>query len=103
MKKEADFPLRRIKVKTTAVQTVQLCDFVSKNTLILFTALDIPQDVLNQNIGTWENNKDLVNGCKRVQNPKVVNDAAKRGISLIRTFNGISPIKKTKAVSFASS
>jgi len=63
VKKGADFPLRRITVATTPVQTVQLSDFVSKNTLILFTALDIPQDFLNQNPDTWENNKDFVDCC----------------------------------------
>lgn len=66
-----------------------MSDFVSKNTLKLFAVLDIPQDFLNQNPDTWENNKDFVDGCKRVQNLKVVNDAAERGISLIQTFNGI--------------
>uniref|UniRef100_A0A2S2PCY9 Uncharacterized protein n=1 Tax=Schizaphis graminum TaxID=13262 RepID=A0A2S2PCY9_SCHGA len=89
VKKGADFPLRRITVETTAVQTVQLSDFVSKNSLILFKALDIPQDFLNQNPDTWENHKDFIDGCKRVQHLKVVNDAAERGISLIQTFNGI--------------
>jgi len=88
-KKGADFLLRHITIETTAVQTVQLSDFVSKNTLKLLIALDIPQDFLNQNPDTWENNKDFVDGSKRVNNLKVVNDAAERGISLIQTFNGI--------------
>lgn len=32
---------------------------------------------------------DFVDGCIRVQNLKVVNDAAARGISFIQTFNAI--------------
>jgi hypothetical protein len=88
-KKGAEVPLRRITIEKTEIQTVQLCDFVSKNTLKLFTALDIAQDFLNQHPSTWENNKDFVNGRIRVQKLKVVNDAAERGISLIQTFNGI--------------
>ncbi|XP_025424087.1 uncharacterized protein LOC112693307 [Sipha flava] len=88
-KKGAEFPLRRITIKMTEVQTVQLCDFVSKNTLKFFTALDIPQNFLNQHPSTWGSNKDFVDGRKRVQNLKVINDAAERGIALIQTFNGI--------------
>ncbi|KAF0703407.1 Uncharacterized protein FWK35_00035355, partial [Aphis craccivora] len=80
-KKGADFPLRRITtVALTKVQTVQLCDFVSKNTLKLFTTLDIQQDFLNHHPSTWGSNKNFVDGLKRVQNLKVVNDAAERGI-----------------------
>lgn len=52
-KKGTEFPLQRITIEMTEVQTVQLCDFVSKNTLKLFTALDIPQDFLNQRPSTW--------------------------------------------------
>jgi len=52
VKKGADFPLRHITVDMTAVQTVRLSDFVFKNKLILYTALDIPQDFLNQNPDT---------------------------------------------------
>ncbi|VVC38145.1 Hypothetical protein CINCED_3A013392 [Cinara cedri] len=89
VKKGTEIPLRRITVKMTAVQTVQLCDFVCKNTLKLFKALDIPQDFLNPHPSTWENNNDFIESRKRIQNLKVVNDAAERGISLIQTFNGI--------------
>lgn len=41
LKKET---LRRITDETTVVQNIQICYFVSKNTLKLFTVLDIPQD-----------------------------------------------------------
>jgi len=83
-KKRAEFPVRCIIVKMTEVQTVQLCDFVSKNTIKLFIALDIPQDFLNQHASTWESNKNFVDGRTKVQNLKVVNDAAERGIVLIQ-------------------
>jgi len=73
----------------TAVQAIQLCDFVSKNTLKLFKSLDIPQNFLNQHPSTWENNKSFVDGRIRVQKLKVVNDAAEHGILLVQIFNGI--------------
>lgn len=88
-KKGTEVPLRRITIEMTEVQTMQLCDFVSKNTLKLFTALDTAQDFLNQHPSTWESNKDFADGRIRVQSLKVVNDAAERGILLIQTFNGI--------------
>lgn len=62
---------------------------MSKNTLKLFTALDIPQTFLNQHPNTWKINNDFIEGCRKVQKLKVVNDAAERGISLIQSFNGI--------------
>lgn len=65
MRKVLEFPLRSITVGMTAVQTVwrmQLYDFVFKNTLKLFTALDIPQDFFNQHQSIWENNNDYVEG-----------------------------------------
>ncbi|KAK5645149.1 hypothetical protein RI129_006449 [Pyrocoelia pectoralis] len=78
----------KVKMMTT-IQTKQLCDFVSQNTLKLFAALEITKDFLNQDPGTLENNKDFLEGRRRIQNLKVVNDAAERGISLIQSFNGI--------------
>jgi len=87
MKIGAYFLLRRIKVEMTAVQTVQLCDFISKNTL--FTALDTSQDFLNQHPSTWENTRLFIDGRTRVQKLKVINHTAERGISLIQIFNGI--------------
>jgi len=51
--------------------------------------LDIQQDFLNHHPSTWGSNKNFVDGLKRVQNLKVVNDAAERGIALIQSFNGI--------------
>lgn len=64
--KKAVFPLRRITAEMSAVQTVQLCDFVSK----------IPYNYLRP----WIYLK--IEGSKTVQNLMVVNDAAKRGIPL---------------------
>jgi len=84
----------------TSVQTIQLCDFVSKNTLKLFIALDIPQDFLNQHPSTWENNKSFVDGRIRVQKLKVVNDAAERGISLVQHSMGYLLTRKIKSSIF---
>lgn len=82
-------PQRRIKIELNAVQTMQLCDFVTNNTLKLFTALDISPDFLMQHPNTWEEDANYIDGRRRVQSLKVVNDAAERGISLIQSFNGI--------------
>lgn len=44
VKKEADSALRRITFEMTTIHRVQQYDFVSKNTLKLFTAMEISQN-----------------------------------------------------------
>lgn len=65
-----------------AVQIIELYNFVSKNTLKLFTALDLPQDFLKQYPSVWENNKDFIDDHISFQK-LIVDDAAEHGISLV--------------------
>lgn len=80
---------RRIVLTTADIQEKQLCDFVSQHTSKLFSALDIPQDLLIQDPSTWESNEAYIEAQKKLKGLKVVNDAAERGVALIQSFNSV--------------
>lgn len=90
LQKEGDEkPPRRIKVVESHIKTKRLSDFVSVNTLKLFTALSIEHGFLNDHPSTWKNNNHYEDGLNKIKGLRVVNDAAERGVALIQDFNGI--------------
>lgn len=85
----ADHPRpRRVAFNPTLPQK-HLSDFVSKHTLQLFIALDIPQHFLTKRPDIWDSDDDYIVGQRKVRSLKVVNDAAERGVALIQAFNGV--------------
>jgi hypothetical protein len=80
---------RRITLSDKLVPEKQLSDFVSTNTMKLFTAFNLPQDFLKLDSANWATNDDYVAACNTLRKLKVVNDAAERGVALIQTFNAI--------------
>jgi hypothetical protein len=81
--------LRRIEVNLDEVLQQRLPDFVTSNTVKLFTALDMPTDFLQLHPSMWETNENYRIALRRITNLKVVNDAAERGVALIQSFNAV--------------
>ena len=79
-------PPPRVKIDENAVSEKKLSHFVSKNTKKFFVAMDISQEFLLSDPTTWESNEDYTRARCKVEKLKVVNDAAERGVALIRTL-----------------
>lgn len=69
-------PPRRINLDEKRVSQMQLSDLVTANTTKLFDALDIPKDFLQLHPSTWEKQEEFVAARCKIQQLKVVNDAA---------------------------
>lgn len=85
----SDDPQRRIKIDEKHISGMQLYDFVTHNTKKLFEALQIPMDFLLLHPSTWEEDEGFLAGKRKLQQLKVVNDAAERGVALIQSFNAV--------------
>lgn len=86
--KDSPAPLVESLDKST-VSHLTLPDFVSSNTMKFFAAMQIEMDFLQQNPSAWQSSEDYINGCHKVKQLKVVNDATERGVSLIENFNSV--------------
>jgi hypothetical protein len=82
-------PPKKLNIGAEVVAGKQLSDLVTNKTLKLFEALDIQTNFLRTDQTTWDTNTEFINGNKKVQSLKVVNDLAERGISLISSFNAV--------------
>jgi len=85
-----DNPAPRVEsLNESTVCQLTLSHFVSSNTKKFFAAMQIETEFLQQSPGLWKTSEDYVNSCHKVQQLKVVNDAAERGVSLIENFNSV--------------
>jgi hypothetical protein len=73
----------------STVPQLTLSDFVSTNTRKFFAAMQIETDFLLQDPGTWNSTEHYCISRQKVQQLKIVNDAAERGVSLIQNFNSV--------------
>ena len=80
-------PLQRIKVADRLVQESRLEDFVTQNTSGLFDKLNISTAFLDLDPENWPSSEDYLKGLEVVQNIKVTNDHAERGVALVQEFN----------------
>jgi len=62
---------------------------VTNQTIYLFEALKTETNFLRTDPSTWDTNKEFLSGKKTVESLKVVNDIAKRVVSLISSFNSV--------------
>jgi hypothetical protein len=95
-KASADHP-RRIAFNSK-LHAKQPSDCVSEHTRQFFMALDISQQFLIESTDLWDTDKYYIAGQQYVKSPKVVNDAADRGVALIQAFSGVILIRKKKSV-----
>jgi hypothetical protein len=73
----------------STVSQLTLSHFVSLNTNKFFGAMQIETDFLQQNPSSWGSSEHYSVNRHKVQQLKVVNDAAERGVSLIQNFNAV--------------
>ena len=52
-----------------------------------FDILHISQDFLSSPSNTWDNNPSYIDGLQKAKHIKVCNDAAERGVKMIKDFN----------------
>jgi len=80
-------PLKRIKVASRLVKESELQDFVTQNTKQFFNKLGISANFLDHDPETWSNREDFTKGREIVNNIRVTNDNAERGVALVQEFN----------------
>lgn len=96
-------PAPRVVIKSTSVKKIEvkfkdvneeflakdLSNFVSHNTKNLFVRFGISQDFILANPATWKSRADYQEGRRIVNNLRVVNDTAERGVKMIQDYNRI--------------
>lgn len=80
-------PLKRITLDASLINSKQLEDFVSKNTLRFFTITGISSNFLKKNVEDWPKDEGYINGRNIVCSMRVVNDVAERGVALMEEYN----------------
>jgi len=66
-----------------------VADFVTQRSLNLFTALNLPQAFLSEQVKTWCERADYIAARQIVRALKVVNDCAERAVRLAADFNEV--------------
>ena len=80
--------VRRVDPKlVVSFQTKALSDFVTENSLHLFTALRIDPACLRGSPSTWCDCPGYVNAKRKIMGLKVINDCAERAVKLATDFN----------------
>lgn len=82
-------PLKQVNVKDFINRDVNtiLEELFSTNTKKLFKRFNISMKFLKEDPRTWEDLKDYRDGKHIVENIKIVNDCAERGIKLIQEYH----------------
>ena len=85
-----DSPSPRVEsLDESIVSQLMLPDFISSNTVKFSAAMQTEMDFLQQDPSVWQSNERYIDGCHKIRQLKVVNDAAERGVSLIENFNTV--------------
>lgn len=80
--------LRRVDSKlVTAFQTMTLSNFVTENSLHLFTAMRINPTCIAGNPSSWCQCPEYVSAKQKIMGLKVINDCAERAVKLATDFN----------------
>jgi len=89
--KESQKPEKRVAVDVTASSfyDMTVANFVTKKSLHFFEALNLDASFLTVDPLDWENRDDYRKAAQFVQNIKVVNDLAERGVALMKNYNNI--------------
>ena len=70
---------------------LQLSDLVNENTRQLFTILDLKCDFFESEVVHWENFTSYETALNAINNLRIVNDVAERGVALAQTLNNSLP------------
>lgn len=82
--------LKRVVLKKNEFKSLlskDISDFVTKKSIFFFEKLELDTRFLNLDPNLWEMDENYENVRKTVQNLKVVNDVAERGVALVEQFN----------------
>ena len=82
-----DDPPKRADIDLNLCDKIEIEDFVTRNTTVLFENLGIPMRFLEEDPDTWHLHDDFKFGVQILTHLKVVNDSAERGVSLITQYN----------------
>ena len=89
--------VRRVDPKTfVSFQSTTLSDFVTENSLHLFTALKIDPSCLRGCPSKWCQSPDYVNAKQKIVGLKVINDCAERAVKLATDFNNALTYDETQ-------
>lgn len=69
------------------IENKEIYDFISVTSKNFFQKLNFPTEFLESDPATWNKNESYSKCCKIINNLKVVNDTAERGIKLINEYN----------------
>ena len=80
-------PLKRISIDEPVIQTKELEDFVSSNTLRFFEITGLSSDLLSCDPEIWEETESYAAAKSVATSLRVVNDIAERGVALMEEYN----------------
>ena len=82
-------PVKRPTLDISLISVKKLEDFVTSNTLRFFAIIGLPRNFLDEDIEKWEQNEEFIAAKTKVNNMKVVNDVAERGVALMEEYNNL--------------
>lgn len=71
------------------IENKEIYDFICVTSKNFFQKMNFPTEFLGSDPATWNKNESYSKCCKIINNLKVVNDTAERGIKLINEYNKI--------------
>ena len=81
-------PPKRATVDLKVIQEKTVVDFVTKNSRLLFTTLDLPEEFLEHPVDQWKHHPSFSAARSFICTLAVTNDHAERGVALIEDFSG---------------
>ena len=81
-------PNVRVSLDLKLVQEKSLPDFVTSNTMKLFSALDITTEFFETPPSSWHTQSDVLKASDRIKSLSVTNDHAECGVALVHGFSG---------------
>lgn len=76
-------------MRITELDSLELSDFINKDTNNFFDLFGLTTDFLKHDPSTWSSNQEYQDILKKVVNLKSVNDVAERGVKLVEEYNGL--------------
>ena len=86
--KETGDPLKRATIDLELFHQMTLLDFTSKNSMILFRNMHLPDDFLELLPDQWKHQSSFNDTKSFISLMAITNDDAERGIALIESFSG---------------
>ena len=82
-------PPKRVSINQKMITSSNLNNFVTSTSKVLFQKLKLPSGFLQEDPDTWNDDNDFLQASSTVQELKVVNNHAERGVALIQEYCGL--------------